>query len=89
MRDASQASARVDNEARSHRRVAGGLGTGQGSGAGGRPGMRRTTAGSASRTRRHARGRPSANNEETRLLRVSQKRKRDPPVSDTLYTYEG
>ena len=32
MRGASQASARVEHEARSHRRVAGGLGTGQGGG---------------------------------------------------------
>ena len=89
MCDASQASARVEHEARSHRRVAGGLGSGKGSGAGDRPDMRRATANSASRDAPLGTICPRTNNEETRLLRVSQERKWDPPVSDTLCTYEG
>ena len=49
MHSARQASARMVIEARSHRRVAGGLAAGKGSGAGGRTDMRRATASDASR----------------------------------------
>ena len=89
MHSARQASARMVIEVLSHRRVAGGLAAGEGSGAGGRTGMRRTTARSASRDTRRRPRKAGQHNEETRVLQVSQERKCDPPVSDTLGHYEG
>ena len=78
MRDASQASATVEHEARSHRRVAGGLGTRQGGG-------RRALAGTRHSARADARidaplGTicPRRTLKKTRLLPVSQERKWDP-----------